>query len=215
MNRFFGTAQPKKLPTTLNDAIRTADGRVDAVEVKIRKLDAELMKYRDQMKNMREGPAKNTLKQKAVRVLKQKKMYETQRDQISQQSFNMDQANFVTENLKNTMVTVDAMKLANKEMARQYKNVKLDKIEKIQDDMEDMLEQANEIQETLGRSYGLPEDVDEADLEAELDALGTEMEDEMSPVYLDDLPATSTEAPVYLPDHVDVDESVPKEALKA
>ena len=29
-----------------------------------------------------------------------------------------------------------------------------------------MLEQANEVQEVLGRSYGLPEDVDEADLEA-------------------------------------------------
>jgi charged multivesicular body protein 5 len=32
--------------------------------------------------------------------------------------------------------------------------------------MEDLMEQANEIQETLGRSYGLPEDIDEADLEA-------------------------------------------------
>ena len=29
-----------------------------------------------------------------------------------------------------------------------------------------MLEQANEVQEVLGRSYGLPEDVDEEDLEA-------------------------------------------------
>ena len=29
-----------------------------------------------------------------------------------------------------------------------------------------MLEQANEVQEVLGRSYGLPEDVDEDDLEA-------------------------------------------------
>ena len=32
--------------------------------------------------------------------------------------------------------------------------------------MEDMLELANEVQETLGRAYGLPEDVDEDDLEA-------------------------------------------------
>ena len=32
--------------------------------------------------------------------------------------------------------------------------------------MEDMLELANEVQETLGRQYGLPEDVDEDDLEA-------------------------------------------------
>lgn len=32
--------------------------------------------------------------------------------------------------------------------------------------MQDMLEQANEVMETMGRSYGLPEDVDEDDLEA-------------------------------------------------
>lgn len=33
--------------------------------------------------------------------------------------------------------------------------------------MEDMLEEADEIQETLGRSYGMPE-IDEADLDAGL-----------------------------------------------
>lgn len=32
--------------------------------------------------------------------------------------------------------------------------------------MEDLLEQTNEIQETFGRSYALPDDLDEADLEA-------------------------------------------------
>ena len=32
--------------------------------------------------------------------------------------------------------------------------------------MSDMLEIANEVQETLGRTYGMPEDLDEADLEA-------------------------------------------------
>ena len=33
-------------------------------------------------------------------------------------------------------------------------------------DMEDLLEQANEIQETLGRSYAVPDELDEADLQA-------------------------------------------------
>lgn len=34
------------------------------------------------------------------------------------------------------------------------------------DDMADLLEQANEIQESLGRSYAVPDEIDEADLEA-------------------------------------------------
>lgn len=33
-------------------------------------------------------------------------------------------------------------------------------------DMEELLEQANEIQESLGRSYAVPDELDEADLEA-------------------------------------------------
>ena len=87
-----------------------------------------------------------------------------------------------TENLKNTMITVDAMQQANKELKKQYKNINIDKvfywmvdsllimlqIEKIQDEMEDLMEAANEVQETLGRSYGVPDDIDEADLEAGL-----------------------------------------------
>jgi len=36
--------------------------------------------------------------------------YESQRDQLMQQSFNMEQASFVTENLKNTIVTVNKKK---------------------------------------------------------------------------------------------------------
>ncbi|KAG9294294.1 hypothetical protein G9A89_021653 [Geosiphon pyriformis] len=189
MNRIFGTS--KKIPKpTLNQAIASTDLRVDAVEVKIKKLDAELAKYKDQMKKLRDGPGKNAIKAKAMRVLKQKKLYEGQRDQLQQQSFNMEQANFTTENLRNVMSTVDAMQLANKEMQKQYKKIDINNIEKIQDDMEDLMEQANDIQETLGRTYSLPEDIDEDELEAELDALGDEMlfNEEQEPSYLQETP---------------------------
>lgn len=53
------------------------DTRADNIEQKVTKLETELRKYKDQMNKMREGPAKNAVKQKAMRVLKQKKMYES------------------------------------------------------------------------------------------------------------------------------------------
>ena len=83
--------------------------------------------------------------------------------------------------------------------------------------MEDLIEQANEIQETLGRSYAVPDEIDEADLEAgmfdkisyptltlsycvpELDALALEPPDEDGPSYLADLnkvPDFVDEAPI-------------------
>lgn len=91
----------------------------------------------------------------------------------------------------------------------------------MQFELEDLVEQANEIQETLGRSYAVPDEIDEADLEAgtqagllllfnqtnssnlrgtELDALALEEEDEGTS-YLADInkaPDFIDEPPVEL-----------------
>lgn len=39
------------------------------------------------------------------RILKQKRMYENQRDQLAQQSFNMEQSNFAIQGIKDTQVS--------------------------------------------------------------------------------------------------------------
>jgi charged multivesicular body protein 5 len=73
------------------------------------------------------------------------------------------------------MVTVDAMKTTTKELKKQYGKVDIDKIERMQDEMADLMEMGNEIQESISRSYDIPEDVDEDELDAELEALGEEV----------------------------------------
>ena len=69
------------------------------------------------------------VKQRAMRVLKQKKMYEGQLEGLRNQSFNMEQANFGLQQLKDTKTTVDAMKIGVKEMKKEYKKVDIGKIE--------------------------------------------------------------------------------------
>jgi len=56
-------------------------------------------------------------------------MYESQLAQLTQQTFNMESAALTTENLRNTMATVDAMQMANKEMKKTYGKIDIDKIE--------------------------------------------------------------------------------------
>nr|XP_029511456.1 charged multivesicular body protein 5-like [Oncorhynchus nerka] len=73
MNRIFGRGKPKAPPPNLSDCIGNVDARAESMDQKISRLDAELIKYKDQMKKMREGPSKNMVKQKAMRVLKQKR----------------------------------------------------------------------------------------------------------------------------------------------
>ncbi|KAK4881005.1 hypothetical protein RN001_004324 [Aquatica leii] len=198
MNRLFGRGKPKEPGPSINDVITGVDQRAEGVEKKVNALENELRKFRDQIAKMREGPAKNAVKAKAMRVLKQKKMYEQQLDNLRGQSFNMEQANFAHQTLKDTHITVQAMKDGMKQMKRDFKNVNIEEIEDVQDDLADMMEQADEVQEALGRTYNTPE-LDEDELNAELEALGDEIALDDDTSYLDDV-LKAPEAPSNKPE---------------
>lgn len=158
------------------DVTMQVDSRIESIDVKLAKLNAELSTYQHKLSRMRDGPGKSALKQKAIKILQQRKQYEAQKDQLQQQSWNMEQAGMMQDNLKNTMATVDAMKTTQKELRKQYGKINIDKIEKMQEEMADLMDMGNDIQESISRSYDVPEDVDEAELDAELEALGEELE---------------------------------------
>lgn len=208
MNRLFGKQKAGPAGPTINDVIQNVDKRAETYDKKIQMLDTELFKCREQMKKMRDGPAKSSVQQKALRLLRQKKQYDTQRENLMQQSFNLEQANFATQQLKETKATVDAMKSGVKQMKQEYKNINLGEIEDLQDDMEDMMADANEVQEMLGRTYGVP-DVDETELEAELEALGEELQQDTDTSFLDEV-----KAPIATPAESDKLDSK-KEPIKA
>ena len=149
------------------------------------------------------GGAKAGLKRRAMQVLKRKKMYEKQRDQLAAQSFNLEQVNFTMDTLKDTATTVEAMKEGAKTLKQQYKEINIDEIEDVQDDLADLMADAEEVQDVLGRSYDIGEDVDEDELDAELAGLDDELEalemgEDETPAYLadtGDLPSAPTTAP--------------------
>eukprot|EP01094_Clydonella_sp_ATCC50884_P025891 TRINITY_DN695_c0_g1_i1.p1 TRINITY_DN695_c0_g1~~TRINITY_DN695_c0_g1_i1.p1 ORF type:complete len:230 (-),score=60.19 TRINITY_DN695_c0_g1_i1:270-959(-) len=186
MQRFFGSSKKVETPT-LSESTQRVDGRIAQLDSKIGKLEAELRKYRDQIKRTRPGPAQNSIKQRAMRTLKQKKMYENQREQLMGQAFNMEQTQFLTENLQDTVTTVASMKEANKTLQKQFKQIKVEEVEDMYDDLQDIMEESNMIQESLSRAYAVPDGCDEEDLDAELEALGDELdfeEAEGTPSYL-------------------------------
>jgi len=201
MNRLFGAKSSAPKPS-LNSAISNVDARVESIDVKLASLNAELTTYQTKLSKMRDGPGKSAIKQKALKVLQRRKLYESQRDQLQQQSWNMEQAGMMQDNLKNVMTTVDAMKTTNKALKQQYGKIDIDKIERMQDEMADLMEVGNEIQESISRSYDVPEDVDEAELDAELEALGEEVEwenagqESMPSFMVDEVPTFVDEPPV-------------------
>ncbi|KAG5368438.1 Charged multivesicular body protein 5 [Yarrowia sp. C11] len=200
MNRLFGGGNKAPKPT-LNDAVDSIDSRMASLDVSLSKLNSELSAYQQKMSKMRDGPGKNAMKQKALKVLKQRKQIEAQKDQLQSQSWNMQQAQMTTENLKNVMVTVDVMKQTNKELKKQYGKINIDKIEDLQDEMADLLDISAEIQETMSRNYNVPDDVSESELDAELEALGEELEFEANegesvPSYLEEQVPQFVDEPV-------------------
>ncbi|CAD5178436.1 unnamed protein product [Musa acuminata subsp. malaccensis] len=188
MKRVFGAKKNKEPPPTIQDATDRINKRGETVDEKIKKLDAELARYKEQIKKTRPGPAQEAVKARAMRVLKQKRMYEGQRDMMYNQTFNLDQVAFATEGIKDAQQTMSALKSANKELKGMMKTVNISGIDSLQDEMMDMMDMSTEIQESLGRSYNVPDDIDEEELLGELDALesdmGAETESDAIPSYL-------------------------------
>ena len=175
MNRIFGIAkkpvEPGPPPPSLTEASETIDKRVGLIDEKIRQCDTELIKFKSQMT----GPNAGAIKNRALTVLKRKKMYEAQRDQLLNTQFNVDQANFATENLRITAITVDAMKAGAATMKQEYAKMNIDAIEQVADDMEDLLYDQQDINEILGRTYAVPDGFDESALESEFAQLEEEV----------------------------------------
>lgn len=211
MNRLFGSKTNVPKPS-LNDAVKNVDERVGTLDVKLSKINSELSTYQQKISKMRDGPGKAALKQKALKLLRQRKQIESQKDQLENQSWNMTQAAMTTDNLQNTMITVDAMKQANKQLKRTYGKLDIDKIESLQDEMLDLIDKSNELQESLSMTHDIPDDISESELDAELDALGEEMQFETEFNEGISMPSYLEEAPSEIPTFIDETEEPSKVA---
>ncbi|KAI8563363.1 hypothetical protein RHMOL_Rhmol03G0106300 [Rhododendron molle] len=121
MKKIFGAKKDKEPPPSLQDASDRINKRGETVDEKIKRLDAELTRYKEQLKKTRPGPAQEAVKARAMRVLKQKRIYtnptiiylpvmpvdryEGQRDMIYNQTFNLDQVAFASEGIKDAQQT--------------------------------------------------------------------------------------------------------------
>lgn len=191
MNRVFGKKKKEAPAPSLDDASAGLGGRVGEMDKKIAGLENELRAYKDKIKKATSPAAKKSLQKRAMEVLKRKKMYEQQRDMVAGQQFNVDQAAFGIESAKASVQTIAAMKSANAQLKHTMKNdLDIGAVEDLTDDMAELFEDFNEINEALGRNFATPDDLDEADLDAELEMLEDELEGEVAeaadstPAYL-------------------------------
>ncbi|QSL65763.1 hypothetical protein MERGE_000041 [Pneumocystis wakefieldiae] len=166
MNRLFGT-QSNAFKPNINDVISSTEQQIQNIDKKIDKYAAELLKLRQKLKNSSFG-ASRILKSQALALLHQKKIYEQQKMNLQQQLLNMEHTALAADQIKNTAAIITVMKNTNKTF--QGQRFKISEIEKIQDNMEDLLDEMDQANSLLARPYDLNQ-VDETELEAEFEAL--------------------------------------------
>jgi charged multivesicular body protein 5 len=172
MNRIFGTSKPAPPKATSIDMLNKLESRGESVENKLKKLDAELIKLKQQMNKMREGPPKEMVKKRALRILQQKKMYTNQYEGIQIQANNMEQQNFMLYSAKSTQEQVAFMKDNVKELKKEFKKIDMTQVENIQDQLQDVYDDHQEIQEMMSINLGDQFEMDDDELDAELESLG-------------------------------------------
>ncbi|OMJ77668.1 hypothetical protein SteCoe_22710 [Stentor coeruleus] len=188
--RFFGKKKPEPAKgPTLEEANASMDTRITSLKEKVAECDKELSQLREAIKSSR-GSQQQMNKQRAVQVLKRRKMYASQLEGLMGTQFNMEQMVFAAQNIQDTINTVSAMKEAHKVQTQQLKQLKVGDVEKMMDDMADMMLDTEEINEVMSRNYAC--DIDEGELERELEEL-----DDAD--FLDDLNRDSLSAPAYVP----------------
>ena len=122
-------------------------------------------------------------------------------EQVESRKFGLESVKTASDDVKMTMAQIDTMKATNKALKQQYGKINIDKIESLQDEMADLMDVGREINDSLANAYGVPQDVDEEELDAELDALGDEMLHERelgigeTPGFLQDEVPTFIDAP--------------------
>ncbi len=94
MRRLFGTKKPVAPTPSLAEVSSNLGQRGESLQSKIAALDKQILELKQVMAKQKPGAAQNATKARALRLLKQKKMYEKQMDSTLNQQFNVDQAAF-------------------------------------------------------------------------------------------------------------------------
>ena len=166
------------------------------MDSKIARLDVELRRHREAIRSLgsRGGPSLEHAKKRALHTLKQKRLLESQRDQIQDNVMRIDEARYTTSAMQDQADMVKALTLASKEMKAQIKKSKEldpDHVADIMDELQDHKYYFEEIQTAMS-SYDAPVDIDDQELMAEMEMLGDDIAEESlhedTPAYMMDIP---------------------------
>jgi len=161
-------------PESTADAVMKLRDHTNAMEKReefiSKKIDVELEKARMM--------SKKKDKRGALMALKKKKLYEQERNNLANSRFQLEQQIMTMEGARTNMETVKAMKQGATAMKDMGKELDIDNVDDVMDDVREQMDLANEIAEAVTQPMGGDMGYDDEDLEAEFAEMAGELDAE-------------------------------------
>lgn len=180
-NGDFDASKVRRDPT-LADANAKIVTQINILEKRIAQTDAEAKRW------VAKSGTDPSAKTYAMQLLKQKKMYEQQRDRLLGTHFNIDTAQFQEEQAEVTLMAARAMQQGHLRMQQQADMLPVEELERMADDMQELTHGLREASDVLARS-GAMDGQPLEDLDAEWESLQQEVMQEKHAQMAQHVPA--------------------------
>lgn len=142
----FGEEEPKPAEPTLEEASDKINNQINNLDAKIERCTEEARKY------VAKSSSDPAAKKKALEILKRKKTYETQREQLVSTQFNLETLADQQQHADITAMTVAAMEGATMKMKAAHAHINVSKVEDLTDNLAECNHEMQEVNKLLGRS---------------------------------------------------------------
>ena len=185
MFNFFGKKQnakpeqkPHFQPVDLNATSHGISNRKNDTQLKLDQVEKELKGALVDYRQARTPQQKAQAKNKAMRLLKKKKLYQAHVNNLENTQMAVESAAMDVDIMKDNMAIMQTMK-ATVQMQKDMMHAMggIDSMYDVMDDMQEIKEQQEEFNDEMQRNFDI--DVDDADLNDEIDELDYQMRMEM------------------------------------
>ncbi|XP_046972496.1 charged multivesicular body protein 4c [Vanessa cardui] len=193
LGKLFGGKKEEKGPTT-HEAIQKLR---ETEELLIKKQEFLERKIEVEIQTARKNGTKN--KRAAIAALKRKKRYEKQLTQIDGTLTQIEAQREALEGANTNAQVLNTMKEAANAMKLAHKDIDVDKVHDIMDDIAEQHDISREITDAISNNVAFSNDIDEDELERELEELEQEeLDKEMIGINVpsDSLPEVPSTEPV-------------------
>ena len=185
MFNFFGKKknaqkpqQQQFAPVDLNATSHGISNRKNDTQLKLEQVEKELKGALVDYRQARTPQQKAQAKNKAMRLLKKKKLYQAHVNNLENTQMAVESAAMDVDIMKDNMAIMQTMK-ATVQMQKDMMHAMggIDSMYDVMDDMQEIKEQQEEFNDEMQRNFDI--DVDDADLNDEIDELDYQMRMEM------------------------------------